>query len=115
MTQEQENIEATLADIGSNDSPISVSDTHTAMEFYLFADSADAFSELSSASLAYLYFLKAQDKPAGYDSMDEDEKWTWNKSRMKTIRRYTKHKLIEGLMEAVCYMICIWASVQLIL
>jgi hypothetical protein len=98
--QEQENIEA-LADISSDNPPISVSDSHTAMEFYRFADSTEAFSELTSASLAYLYFLKVQDKPAGYDSMNEDEKRTWKTSRVKTIRKFTKHKLIAGLLEAV--------------
>ena len=71
------------------------------MEFYRFADSTEAFSELTSASLAYLYFLKVQDKPAGYDSMNEDEKRTWKTSRVKTIRKFTKHKLIVGLLEAV--------------
>jgi hypothetical protein len=54
--QEQENIETALA------SQTSVSDAHNAMVFYLFADSVDAFSELSPAALAHLYFVKVQKK-----------------------------------------------------
>lgn len=107
--QEQENIEATLADVSSDNPLISVSDTHTAMEFYRFADSTEDFSELTSASLAHLYFLKVQDKPAGYDSMDEDEKRMWKTSRVKIIRKFTKRKLIAGLMGAVRHTISIWA------
>jgi hypothetical protein len=33
--------------------------------------------------------------------MVEDEKWAWIKSKMKTIRRYRRSKLINDLMEAV--------------
>lgn len=71
------------------------------MEYYLFAPSADALSELSSLSLAHLYFVKAQAKPAGYDGMDANEKQSWNRSRMQTIRRKPKTKLIEALVEVV--------------
>jgi|HubBroStandDraft_3_1064219.scaffolds.fasta_scaffold132879_2 hypothetical protein len=53
------------------------------MEYYLFADSPDIFYELSSESLAHLYFMKVQGKP------------------LKAIRRLTKKKLIEALMNAV--------------
>jgi hypothetical protein len=100
-SQEQDNIDVALANIGSNDSPISVSDAHSAMEYYLFADSAKAISELSNASLAHLYFVKVQPKPTGYDQMDEDKKRTWVNSRIKAIRRLTKRELIEALVEAV--------------
>src|SRR5712672_2367349 len=94
--QEQENIKAALLITGSQESPISVSDAYTAMEFYLSADSADDLFELSSASLAHLYFVKvrSQCKPDGYDDMSADKKKTWNKSQMKTIRNYTKNKMI---------------------
>ncbi|KAH8981441.1 hypothetical protein EDB86DRAFT_3131237, partial [Lactarius hatsudake] len=98
--QEQENIENARADRSSLDEhPISVSDAHTAMEFYLFADSADDFSELSTLALSHLYFVKVQKKPAGYEGMKSDEQRTWNNAKMKTIRRYRKSKLIEALME----------------
>lgn len=71
------------------------------MEYYLFADSAEAISELSNASLAHLYFVKVQHKPAAYDQMDADEKRTWIDSRMKAIRRLRKRELVEALEEAV--------------
>jgi len=71
--------------LGSYESPISASDAHTAMEYYLFAPSADTLSELSSLSLTHLYFVKAQVKPAGYDGMDTNKKQRWNRSRMQTI------------------------------
>ena len=71
------------------------------MEYYLFAPSADALSELSTLSLAHLFFVKAQAKLAGYDGMDTNEKQSWNRSRMQTIRRKPKIKLIEALVEAV--------------
>jgi hypothetical protein len=71
------------------------------MEYYLFAPSADALSELSTLSLAHLYFVKVQDKPAGYDGMDANEKQSWNRSRMQTIRRKPKSRLIEALIEVV--------------
>lgn len=73
------------------------------MEFYLYADCAQDFFKLSSASLAHLYFVKirSQCKPTGYDLMDADEKQTWNKSQMKTIRRYKKKTMIDALVEAV--------------
>jgi hypothetical protein len=93
--QEQENIETALA------SQTSVSDAHNAMVFYLFADSVDAFSELSSAALAHLYFVKVQKKAASYDSMDMDEKRSWIISTTKAIRKYKKSKLIGALAEAV--------------
>jgi len=99
---EQENIEAALAITGSQEFSISVSDAYTAMEFYLSADSAEDFFELSSASLAHLYFVKVRCKPIEYDRMDADEKQTWNKSQMKTIRKLTKKKMIEALVEVVC-------------
>ncbi len=90
-----------LAVTSSKEYPIFVSDAYTAMDFYRFADSSDAFFELSSRSLAHLYFVNAQCKPAQYARMDADEKKTWNESQMKKIRRLTKKELIEGLMEAV--------------
>ena len=99
MAQELEVINAALAGLGSYESPISASDAHTAMEYYLFAPSADALSELSTPSLAHLYFVKAQAKPAGYDRMDANEKQSWNRSRMQTIQRKPKTKLIEALVE----------------
>lgn len=71
------------------------------MEYYLFAPSSDALSELSTLSLAHLYFVKAQAKPTGYEDMDTNEKKSWNRSRMQTIRRKPKTKLIEALVEAV--------------
>lgn len=99
--QEQENIKAALAITGSEESPISVSDAYTAMEFYLSADSDEDFLELSSASLAHLYFVKVQYKPIEYDRMNADDKQTWNKSQMKKIRKLTKKSMIEALVEAV--------------
>jgi len=83
--QELDVINAALTGLGSYESPISASDAHTAMEYYLFAPSADTLSELSSLSLAHLYFVKAQVKPAGYDGMDANEKQRWNRSRMQMI------------------------------
>ena len=80
--QEQQNIEASSSTSG--ESPISVSDAHTAMEYYLFADSPDDFYELSSESLAHLYSIKIQGKS------------------LKAIRKLAKKKLIEALMKAVC-------------
>lgn len=73
------------------------------MEFYLSADSAEDFHELSSASLAHLYFVKVkyQCKPDEYDQMNAGEKQTWNESQMKQIRRLTKKKMIGALVEAV--------------
>jgi hypothetical protein len=71
------------------------------MEFYFFAESADTLTELSSTSLAHLYFVKVQAKPTGYDDLDVKEKNDWTNSRMKTIRRYTKKTLIDGLIKAV--------------
>ncbi|KAI9459243.1 hypothetical protein BJY52DRAFT_1223234 [Lactarius psammicola] len=98
-TQEKENIENARADGSSDEYPISVSDAHTAMEFYLFADSVTDFSELSGFVLSYLYFVKVQEKPAGYEGMKTNERRTWSNARMKTIRKYTKSKLIGALME----------------
>lgn len=102
-TQEQENIEAALAITGSQESPISVSDAYTAMEFYICADSAEDFFELSSASLAHLYFVKVRYpcKPIEYEDMNAAEKQTWNKSQMRRIRQFTKKKMIEALVLAV--------------
>jgi len=71
------------------------------MEFYISAPSAAAFSDLATRCLVLLYFVKAQAKPAGYNSMMEDEKCAWIKSKMKTIHRYKRSKLISDLMEAV--------------
>ena len=71
------------------------------MEYYLFAPSTEALSELSTLSLAHLYFVKAQAKPAGYGGLDANEKQSWNRSKMQTIRRKPKTKLIEALVEAV--------------
>ena len=81
MVQERANIEASGSTSG--ESPISVSDAHTAMEYYLFADSPKAFYELSSESLAHLYSMKIQGKS------------------LKAIRKLSKKKLIEALMKAV--------------
>ena len=102
-TQEQENIEAALAITSLQESPISVSDAYTAMEFYLSADSAKDFSELSSASLGHLYFVKVQCqcKPIEYDLMNADKKRTWNKSQMKKIQMLMKKKMIEALVDVV--------------
>ena len=80
---------------------VAVSEAHTAMEYYHFVDSANDFSELSSASLAHLYFVKVQNRPDEYNHMNTDDKRTWNRSKMKTIRRYSKNKLIKALTEAV--------------
>lgn len=73
------------------------------MEFYLFADSAEDFFELSSASLAHLYFVKVQCrcKPIGYDHLNADDKQAWNESQMAKIRKFTKKKMIEALVEVV--------------
>lgn len=71
------------------------------MEFYRFANSSNDFFELSSVSLAHLYFVNVRCKQAQYDRMDADEKKTWNESQMKSIRRLTKAKLIEALVDAV--------------
>jgi hypothetical protein len=100
-SQERGNIDAALATTGSRESPISVSDAYTAMEFYRFADSSEAFFELSSVSLAHLYLFIVQHKSDQYDHMNADEKKTWNESQMKKIRRRTKKALIDALMGAV--------------
>lgn len=100
-SQEQENIKAALAVTGSNEYPITVSDAYTAVEFYHFADSSDAFFELSSVSLAHLFFVNVRCKQVQYNRMDADEKKTWNESQMKKIRKLTKTVLIEALVEAV--------------
>lgn len=99
--EEQENIDAVLSSTGSDHMAIAISEAHTVMEYYRFADSPGAFSDLSSAALAHLYFLKAQEKPAEYDSMGINEKRIWKLAKMKTIRRYSKKRLIEALMKAV--------------
>ena len=83
MSQEQGNAEASNLNSVSEESPVSISDAHTAMEYYLFADSPDTFHELSSESLAHLYILKVQGKP------------------LKVIRRFSKKTLIEALMKVV--------------
>ena len=88
ITQEQGNIDASSSTLG--ETPISVSDAHTAMEYYLFADSPDIFYELSSESLAHLYFMKVQRKP------------------FKTIQKLAKKKLIEALMKAVHKLLEFW-------
>lgn len=54
------------------------------MEYYLFADSPNAFYELSSESLTHLYFMKVQGKP------------------LKAIQKLAKKKLIDILMKEVC-------------
>jgi len=87
--------------MGPNNPLISVSQAHTAMEYYRLAHSENDFNELSTTMLAYLYLIKVQNKPAGYESMDTDEKKKWNQSRMKTLQRYRKKKLIEALMNVV--------------
>jgi hypothetical protein len=84
-----------------DESLISVSDAHTAMEYYHFADSAEAFSDLKTISLAHLYFVKVQAKPDGYGHMDAGKKQTWDASRMNTLQKWTKHKLVQALVEAV--------------
>jgi hypothetical protein len=100
--EEQENIDAVFANTGPDNTAIAVSEAHTAMEYYLFADSPGAFSDLSSAALAHLYFIKVQDKPAEYGSTNSThEKNIWTLAKMKTLRRYTKKRLIEALMKAV--------------
>lgn len=71
------------------------------MEFFHFADSSEAFFNLTSTSLAHLYFVKVLCKPSEYDRMDADKKKTWNESQMKKIQRLTKTSLIEALVEAV--------------
>lgn len=71
------------------------------MEFYHFADSSEAFFELSSVSLAHLFFVNVRCKQAQYDRMDADEKKAWSQSQMKKIRRLTKTVLIEALVETV--------------
>lgn len=99
--QEQEAIEKACADRVSDEYSIPISEAHTAMEFYLFGASTEDFSELSTLSLAHLYFVKVQKKPPSYNAMEMDEQRTWNNARMKTIRNYSKSKLIKALMEAV--------------
>ena len=71
------------------------------MEFYLFGDSTDDLSELSTSGLSHLYFVKVQKKPVGYEAMNTDERKKFHNDKMKTIRKYGKRKLIKGLMEAV--------------
>ncbi|KAH8980793.1 hypothetical protein EDB92DRAFT_1973941 [Lactarius akahatsu] len=95
-TEEQQNIDTILAnpDTDPNSTSITVSEAHTAMEYYLFANSTDHFLELSSTALAHLYFLKVQNKPAEYNQMNVDEQRTWNLSKMKTIRKYKKRRHI---------------------
>src|SRR5882762_5385684 len=83
-TQEREDIEASSPASESDESPITVSDAHTAMEYYYFADFPEAFYELPSESLAHLHSVKVQGKP------------------LKTIRKFPKKKLIEALKKAVC-------------
>ena len=100
--QELEVINAALTGLGSYESPISTSDAHTAMEYYLFISSVDALSELSMLSLTHLYFIKVQAKPARYDGMDTNEKQSWNRSRMQMIQRKPRSRLIEALVEIVC-------------
>jgi hypothetical protein len=100
-TEEQQNIDTVFAHTGPDSTAIAVSEAHMAMEYYRFADSDEAFSELSTAVLAHLYFVKVQIKPAEYDRMGMDEKKTWNISKMRTIRRYSKPKLIKSVVDAV--------------
>ena len=78
-----------------DETPISVSDAHTATEYYLFADFPEVFEELSSESLAHLYSMKVQDKP------------------LKAIRKLTKKKLIEALKKAVCKLPVFLSSLEL--
>ncbi len=79
-----------------------ISDAHTAMEFYQFALAHEDFFELSSMTLAHLYFIKVQAKPAEYKNMDIDGKNKWDQTAMNKIRRKSKRVLIEAIMEAVC-------------
>ena len=101
MAEEQQNFDVVLTHTGPNSTSISVSEAHSALEYYRFTESTDSFSELSTGALAHLYFLKVQKKLAEYDRMDTDQKMTWSLSRMKTIRKYKKAKLIDSLVEAV--------------
>ncbi|KAN0128846.1 hypothetical protein V8E53_013344 [Lactarius tabidus] len=99
---EQENINVVFANTGPDNTAIAVSEVHTAMEYYCFADSPGAYSDLSSVALTHLYFIKVQDKPVEYGNMNIDEKNVWRLAKMKTIQRYTKKRLIEALMKARC-------------
>jgi hypothetical protein len=99
--EEQQNIDVVFAHTGHDSTTISVSEAHTAMEYYRFADSADAFSELSTGALSHLYFLRVQNKLVEYDGMDMNERMTWSLPRMRTIQKYGKRKLIKSLVEAV--------------
>jgi len=80
-----------------HDSLIPVSDAHTAMEYYYFADSNAAFDSLSTPALAHLYFFKVQEKPEGYLV----ENITWSLSRVSTIQDFRRKKLIDALKGAV--------------
>jgi len=101
-TQEQQSVDLALVNIGHDTSLITVSDAHTAMEYYYFADTRSAFMELSTVVLSHLYFLKVLKKPEGYNSKDMDEKRTWDLSKLKVIRRSKKNVLIDALVKVVC-------------
>jgi hypothetical protein len=79
-----------------------ISDAHIAMEFYQFANSGNDFFELSSSTLAHIYFIKIQVKPTEYEHMDTDRRNKWDKSTMNKIQRKPKKALIEAIMKAVC-------------
>lgn len=64
------------------------------MEYYLFADSPDILSELSTESLAHLYIMKVQG----------------NLKPFKTIRKRARKKLVEALMKAVCQLPEFWSQ-----
>lgn len=96
-----ENLIAPLTTQEDDNSTTLVSDAHTAMEFYQFANASDDFLELSSTTLAHLYFIKVQVKPVEYMSMDTDGKNEWDQSTITKIRRKSKRVLIEAIMEAV--------------
>ncbi len=98
-TKEQQNIDAIVADTNPDNSII-ISEAHTALEYYCFANSANNL-ELSTAALACLYFIKVQNKPAEYEQMNIDEKRTWDLSRMKKIQIIPRNKLKRALEEAV--------------
>ena len=78
-----------------------ISDADTAMEYYQFANTTDDFLELSSTTLAHLYFIKVLVKPAEYNSMDTIEKNEWDQSMMNKIQKKSKKILIQAITKAV--------------
>jgi hypothetical protein len=84
-----------------DDNTTLISDSHTAMEFYQFANATDDFFELSTTTLAHLYFIKVLVKPAEYNSMDTIEKNEWDQSKMSKIQKKSKKILIQAITKAV--------------